>query len=148
MVLSLTCCRWLHMPQLQRRALPLREDDTHNHALHHRNHNRLAAILYLPIRPVVAESFATSKRITQTSHSNVTITAFLTLHTCLYISIPFSRSENAVRRRSWYTTEHLTIFCGKSSSLVFVGVRSITGRDNYCMEGTFVAHSNNLEGEI
>jgi hypothetical protein len=45
--------RRLHLPQLQRRALPLREDDSHNHALHNWNHGRLAAILHLPVRTVV-----------------------------------------------------------------------------------------------
>jgi hypothetical protein len=52
----LTNSRWVHMPQLQRRALTLREDDPHNHALHYRNNGRLTAILHLPIRPLVVST--------------------------------------------------------------------------------------------
>jgi hypothetical protein len=51
--LRLTSHRWLVLPQLQRRFLQSRANDTHNHVLHLRNHHRLAALFHISIRPVV-----------------------------------------------------------------------------------------------
>ena len=44
------------MPQLQRRALPDRENDSRNYAPDHRNYTRFDAVLHLPVWYLVDEA--------------------------------------------------------------------------------------------
>jgi hypothetical protein len=52
-------CRWLHLPQLQRRAFSDGENDAHRYAAYDRYDIRFAALLHLPVWCLVDEETRT-----------------------------------------------------------------------------------------
>jgi hypothetical protein len=131
------------MPQLQRRSLPHRENDSRNHALDYRNYTRLHALLYVPVRYLVdEESFACTIRKLQENTSRlarftaVTITAFIYIPSHLSIFFTPYKKDLALLAEGIYGA-CLQSFLGHMGHLVFweFYVRGLIGKwkDSVCV---------------